>query len=116
MFGVGDDDQVIYGYAGADPGFLIDFPRYFPGAATYDLQVNYRCPPAVVAAARTLLAHNRRRIDKTIRRRPAGRTQAGAPRSSGARARRRPHQAAPRPVGGRALGARRGRRPPTWPC
>jgi ATP-dependent DNA helicase UvrD/PcrA len=67
IFGVGDDDQVIYGYAGADPGFLIDYRRYFPGAATYDLQVNYRCPPAIVDAARTLLGHNRRRIDKTIR-------------------------------------------------
>jgi DNA helicase II / ATP-dependent DNA helicase PcrA len=70
VFGVGDDDQVIYGYAGADPGFLIDFGSYFPGAATYDLQVNYRCPPAVVDAARTLLGYNRRRIDKTIR--PSG--------------------------------------------
>jgi DNA helicase-2/ATP-dependent DNA helicase PcrA len=67
VFGVGDDDQVIYGYAGADPGFLIDYHRYFPGAATYDLQVNYRCPPAIVEAARTLLGHNRRRIDKVIR-------------------------------------------------
>ncbi len=67
VFGVGDDDQVIYGYAGADPGFLIDFGSYFPGTVTYDLQVNYRCPPAVVDAARTLLGHNRRRIDKTIR-------------------------------------------------
>ncbi|HEV8625662.1 MAG TPA: ATP-dependent DNA helicase UvrD2, partial [Acidimicrobiia bacterium] len=67
VFGVGDDDQVIYGYAGADPGFLIDYRRYFPGASTYDLQVNYRCPPAIVDAARTLLGHNRRRIDKTIR-------------------------------------------------
>ena len=71
VFGVGDDDQVIYGYAGADPGFLIDYARYFPGAATYDLQVNYRCPPAVVDAARTLLSHNRRRIDKTINAAPA---------------------------------------------
>jgi len=67
VFGVGDDDQVIYGYAGADPGFLIDYRSYFPGAAAYDLQVNYRCPPAVVDAARTLLGHNRRRLDKTIR-------------------------------------------------
>jgi ATP-dependent DNA helicase UvrD/PcrA len=66
VFGVGDDDQVIYGYAGADPGFLIDYRRYFPGAATYDLQVNYRCPPAIVDAARTLLSHNLRRIEKTI--------------------------------------------------
>jgi DNA helicase-2/ATP-dependent DNA helicase PcrA len=72
VFGVGDDDQVIYGYAGADPGFLIDYKTYFPGAATYDLQVNYRCPPAVVDAARTLLGHNRRRIDKTIHAAPDG--------------------------------------------
>ena len=67
VFGVGDDDQVIYGYAGADPGFLIDYRRYFPAAATYDLQVNYRCPSPIVDAARTLLGHNRRRIAKTIR-------------------------------------------------
>ena len=66
VFGVGDDDQVIYGYAGADPGFLIDYRRYFPAAASYDLQINYRCAPAIVDAARTLLGHNRRRIDKTI--------------------------------------------------
>jgi DNA helicase II / ATP-dependent DNA helicase PcrA len=71
VFGVGDDDQVIYGYAGADPGFLLDYRNYFPGAATYDLQVNYRCPPAVVDAARTLLGHNIRRIDKTIHAAPA---------------------------------------------
>ena len=37
-FGVGDDDQVIYGYSGATPEFLIDFPRYFPGAARHDLR------------------------------------------------------------------------------
>ncbi|MGH9041030.1 MAG: ATP-dependent helicase, partial [Acidimicrobiia bacterium] len=67
VFGVGDDDQVIYGYAGADPGFLIDFPRYFSGATAYDLEVNYRCPEAVVTAAGHLLSHNRRRIAKTIR-------------------------------------------------
>ena len=66
VFGVGDDDQVIYGYAGADPGFLIDFDRWFPGAASYQLQVNYRCPPAVVRGAQTLLGYNRRRIAKEI--------------------------------------------------
>lgn len=81
VFGVGDDDQVIYGYAGADPGFLIDYRRYFPAAATYDLQVNYRCPPAIVDAARTLLGHNRRRIAKTIR--PAEPAAARTSSSSG---------------------------------
>ena len=48
VFGVGDDDQVIYGYSGADPAFLIDFARYFPGVGDHPLEVNYRCPPPVV--------------------------------------------------------------------
>ncbi len=66
-FGVGDDDQVIYGYAGATPEFLLHFDRYFPCAAEHALEVNYRCPPAVVDAARHLLSYNRRRVPKTIR-------------------------------------------------
>jgi DNA helicase-2/ATP-dependent DNA helicase PcrA len=67
VFGVGDDDQVIYGYAGADPDFLIDFEGLFPGAAVHALEVNYRCPPDVVESASTLLGYNRRRVEKTIR-------------------------------------------------
>ncbi len=66
VFGVGDDDQVIYGYDGADPGFLIDFDRFFPGAGLHALVTNYRSPAPIVVAARHLLSHNRRRIDKTI--------------------------------------------------
>jgi DNA helicase-2/ATP-dependent DNA helicase PcrA len=67
VFGVGDDDQVIYGYSGADPAFLIDFSDYFPAAADHPLEVNYRCPPPVVDGARMLLAHNRRRVNKVMR-------------------------------------------------
>ena len=67
VFGVGDDDQVIYGHAGADPGFLLDFARLFPGAADHPLEVNYRCPAAVVDAARHLLSYNDRRVAKVIR-------------------------------------------------
>ena len=66
VFGVGDDDQVIYSYAGATPEFLIDYGRYFPGADAHALTVNYRCPPAVVNGARHLLSYNDRRIAKTI--------------------------------------------------
>jgi DNA helicase-2/ATP-dependent DNA helicase PcrA len=66
VFGVGDDDQTIYGYAGASPEWLIDFARLFPPGATHDLQVNYRCSPEVISAASTLLTHNRRRIAKTV--------------------------------------------------
>jgi DNA helicase-2/ATP-dependent DNA helicase PcrA len=65
-FGVGDDDQVIYGYSGATPEFLINYPRYFPGAGAHALTVNYRCPPAVIDAARHLLSYNARRVKKDI--------------------------------------------------
>ncbi len=70
VFGVGDDDQTIYGYTGASPDWLIRFADFFPGARTHDLQVNYRCPPEVVSKVSNLLSHNRRRVDKTIDARP----------------------------------------------
>ena len=66
VFGVGDDDQVIYGYAGADPGFLIDFEDLFPGATSHALEVNYRSPADVVESAINLLGYNKRRVNKTI--------------------------------------------------
>jgi DNA helicase-2/ATP-dependent DNA helicase PcrA len=67
VFGVGDDDQVIYGHAGADPRFLVEFGDLFPGGADHPLEVNYRCPVAVVDAARHLLSYNRRRVPKVLR-------------------------------------------------
>jgi DNA helicase-2/ATP-dependent DNA helicase PcrA len=67
VFGVGDDDQVIYGHAGASPRFLTEFGRCFPAAAEHALEVNYRCPPAVVDSAGHLLTHNRVRVVKRIR-------------------------------------------------
>ncbi|MHB1534484.1 MAG: ATP-dependent helicase, partial [Acidimicrobiales bacterium] len=66
-FGVGDDDQVIYGHAGADPRFLIDYESLWPGAGSHPLEVNYRCPAPVVDAAVRLLSYNERRVVKTIR-------------------------------------------------
>ncbi len=66
VYAVGDDDQTIYGYTGASPRWLVDFERWFPGAADHRLTVNYRCPPAVVAAASSLLTHNRYRVTKEI--------------------------------------------------
>jgi DNA helicase-2/ATP-dependent DNA helicase PcrA len=67
VFGVGDDDQVIYGHAGADPAFLINFDQLFPGAASHPLEVNYRCPAVVVQRAADLLSHNQRRVAKAVR-------------------------------------------------
>ena len=86
VYGVGDDDQVIYGYAGADPRFLVDYDEFFPGAARYVLETNYRCPPAIVEAAANLLQHNRQRVAKATR-------PAGAEQSQGSPAGRHPARA-----------------------
>jgi DNA helicase-2/ATP-dependent DNA helicase PcrA len=67
VFAVGDDDQTIYGYAGATPRWLVDFERWFPGAALHSLEVNYRCPAPVVDAAANLLTRNAVRVPKVIR-------------------------------------------------
>ena len=78
VFGVGDDDQVIYGHAGADPAFLIDYAALFPGAASHPLSINYRCPVEVVDGARTLLGYNHRRVPKDIHAGPDADAAAGA--------------------------------------
>jgi DNA helicase II / ATP-dependent DNA helicase PcrA len=67
VFGVGDDDQTIYGYNGADPAWLIDFAELFPGSGEHPLEVNYRCPAGIVEVVDRLLRHNGRRVPKTIR-------------------------------------------------
>ncbi len=67
VFGVGDDDQVLYGYMGATPRFLIDFGRWFPGGGAHPLEVNHRCPAAVTSAAASLLRRNQVRVAKEIR-------------------------------------------------
>ena len=72
IFGVGDDDQTIYGYSGATPRWLVDFDAFIPSARHHALTVNYRCPVAVVTAATNLLSRNRVRVDKTIRAGPNG--------------------------------------------
>jgi ATP-dependent DNA helicase UvrD/PcrA len=66
LFAVGDDDQVIYGYAGATPEYLVDFDSYFPHAAHYQLETNYRCPGPIVLAAARLLDRNQVRVPKDI--------------------------------------------------
>ena len=80
VFGVGDDDQTIYGYSGASPRWLIEYDRFFPGAARHLLEVNYRCPTDVVGAASNLLSHNRHRIAKDISARPARAHNIASPR------------------------------------
>ena len=77
VFAVGDDDQTIYGYAGATPRWLVDYGEWFPGAALHSLEVNYRCPAPVVTAASNLLTRNAVRVAKVIRPGPAEHTLSG---------------------------------------
>jgi DNA helicase II / ATP-dependent DNA helicase PcrA len=67
LFAVGDDDQTIYGYAGATPRVLVDLPDATAVPRPTRSRVNHRCPPAVVRAATDLLAHNTVRVAKTVR-------------------------------------------------
>ncbi len=66
IFGVGDDDQTIYGYSGASPRWLVSFDDYVPNASHHGLTVNYRCPAPVIAGARNLLSRNEFRVAKEI--------------------------------------------------
>lgn len=52
---VGDDDQAIYSFSGADPSYLVDFPRHFPGGSVVRLNANYRSTPQVLVAASAVL-------------------------------------------------------------
>ncbi len=76
VFGVGDDDQTIYGYNGADPAWLINFFELFPGAGAHPLEVNYRCPADLVTVVERLLRHNRRRVPKLIKPAPGSSSKA----------------------------------------
>ena len=61
---VGDDDQAIYGWRGASPSFMLDFPRCFPGCAQLRLSRNFRSTAAIVEPAARLIAANARRFAK----------------------------------------------------
>ena len=63
---VGDDDQSIYGFRGADPGMLQSFLRDHPEAAKYELSVNYRCTAPIVCAADRVICENKNRIEKHV--------------------------------------------------
>jgi len=58
---VGDDDQAVYGFTGADAGYLVHFARHFPTAGVVRLEENYRSTPQVLAAAHAVLPGGARR-------------------------------------------------------
>jgi DNA helicase II / ATP-dependent DNA helicase PcrA len=69
---VGDEDQSIYSWRGADIRNILDFEADFPGARILRLEENYRSSQAILDAASALVAHNRQRKGKTLRATKAG--------------------------------------------
>ena len=66
LFIVGDPDQTIYTWRGANVKYLMDFDRNFPGTKTIMMTENYRSTPEIIAAANSLIDKNENRIKKEL--------------------------------------------------
>ena len=66
LFIVGDPDQTIYTWRGANVKYLLDFEQNFPGTRTIMMMENYRSTPQILAAANALIARNSHRLPKSL--------------------------------------------------
>ena len=66
LYVVGDNDQAIYGFRGADMGIILSFKDTFPEAETFKLESNYRSTPNIISAANAVISNNIHRFDKKL--------------------------------------------------
>lgn len=67
LFVVGDDDQAIYSFRGADPSYMHRFLEDYPKSRQVNLNINYRCGDRILALAARSIAHNKYRFEKKIK-------------------------------------------------
>lgn len=67
VFAVGDDDQSIYGFRGANPEVMKSFRDYYENCRVINLNTNYRNPSNILVAANKLISHNNNRFEKEIK-------------------------------------------------
>ncbi|HEY3922644.1 MAG TPA: UvrD-helicase domain-containing protein, partial [Gaiellaceae bacterium] len=66
LMAVGDPDQSVYGFRGADINNILDFEHDFPGTQVVALEQNYRSTNAILGASNAVIAHNRERKEKRL--------------------------------------------------
>ncbi|KAB3534478.1 ATP-dependent helicase [Alkaliphilus pronyensis] len=66
VFVVGDDDQSIYGFRGANPSFILNFNRIFPNTKRITIDSNYRSQKHIIDAANMLISKNKFRVEKKM--------------------------------------------------
>lgn len=66
LFIVGDDDQSIYRFRGASPEIMLGYPKDYPDTKLVTLNKNYRCTPQILAGAKKVISHNRKRFPKNL--------------------------------------------------